>query len=127
MDKWYKSLRKAPWTPPSYVFGIVWPILYFIIGLAFVLVWKNKKCFPYCRPLTLFLIQLGFNLIWTTLFFKLNMPTLALVDIILILYFAFITQQTFSKINIFAGYLLIPYLLWLLLALSLNLYIVIMN
>lgn len=127
MNNWYKSLRKAPWTPPSYIFGIVWPILYFMMATSFALVWKNKKCFPYCSPLTFFLIQLGFNLIWTTLFFKLKMPILALVDIVLMTYFAFITQKMFSKINKLAGYLLIPYLGWLLLAFSMNLYIVIMN
>ena len=127
MNNWYKSLQKAPWTPPSYVFGIVWPILYFMMAISFVLVWKNKKCFPYCSPLTFFLIQLGFNLIWTTLFFKLKMPLLALIDIVLMTYFAYITQQAFSKINKLGGYLLIPYLGWLLLAFSMNLYIVIMN
>ena len=127
MNNWYKSLRKALWTPPSYIFGIVWPILYFMMAISFALVWKNKKCFPYCSPLTFFLIQLGFNLIWTTLFFKLKMPILALVDIMLMTYFAFITQKMFSKVNKLAGYLLIPYLGWLLLAFSMNLYIVIMN
>lgn len=127
MNYWYKSLQKAPWTPPPYVFGTVWPILYFMMAFSFLLVWKNKKCFPYCNSLTFFLIQLSFNLIWTTLFFKLKMPILALIDIVLITYFAFITQQMFSKVNKFAGYLLIPYLGWLLLALSMNLYIVIMN
>ena len=126
MNNWYKSLHKAPWTPPSYVFGIVWPILYFMMAFSLILVWKNKKCFPYCNPLTFFLIQLSFNLIWTTLFFKLKMPILALIDIVLLIYFAFITQQMFSKVNKFAGYLLIPYLGWLLLALTMNLYIVIM-
>jgi len=127
MNNWYSSLQKAPWTPPNYVFGIVWPILYTMMAVSFLMVWKNKKCFPYCNPLTMFFIQLGFNLIWTTLFFKLKMPLLALIDIMLIIYFAFITQQAFSKINKFAGYLLIPYIGWLLLAFTMNLYIAVMN
>ena len=127
MNYWYTSLQKAPWTPPNYVFGIVWPILYAMMAVSFLMVWKNKKCFPYCNPLTMFFIQLGFNLIWTTLFFKLKMPVLALIDIMIITYFAFITKQAFSKINKFAGYLLIPYIGWLLLAFTMNLYIVIMN
>lgn len=127
MNNWYSSLQKAPWTPPNYVFGIVWPILYTMMAVSFLMVWKNKKCFPYCNPLTMFFIQLGFNLIWTTLFFKLKMPVLALIDIMLIIYFAFITQKAFSKINKFAGYLLIPYIGWLLLAFTMNLYIAVMN
>lgn len=127
MNNWYKSLNKAPWTPPSYVFGIVWPILYVLMGISFLLVWKNKKCFPYCSPLTYFLIQLGFNLIWTTLFFVMKKPLLALLDICLIIYFAMQTYNKFIKIDQLAAYLLVPYLLWLLLAFSMNFYIVLMN
>ena len=127
MNNWYKSLNKAPWTPPSYVFGIVWPILYVLMGISFLLVWKNKKCFPYCSPLTYFLIQLGFNLIWTTLFFVMKKPLLALFDICLIIYFAIQTYNRFIKIDRLAAYLLVPYLLWLLLAFSMNFYIVLMN
>ena len=127
MNNWYKSLNKAPWTPPSYVFGIVWPILYVLMGISFLLVWKNKKCFPYCSPLTYFLIQLGFNLIWTTLFFVMKKPLLALLDICLIIYFAIQTYNRFIKIDRLAAYLLVPYLLWLLLAFSMNFYIVLMN
>ena len=97
MNNWYKSLNKAPWTPSSYVFGIVWPILYVLMGISFLLVWKNKKCFPYCSPLTYFLIQLGFNLIWTTLFFVMKKPLLALLDICLIIYFAMQTYNRFIK------------------------------
>jgi tryptophan-rich sensory protein len=127
MNRWYKSLNKAPWTPPSYVFGIVWPILYVLMGISFLLVWKNKKCFPYCSPLTYFLIQLGFNLIWTTLFFVMKKPLLALLDICLIIYFAIQTYNRFIKIDRLAAYLLVPYLLWLLIAFSMNFYIVLMN
>lgn len=127
MNNWYKSLQKAPWTPPNYIFGIVWPLLYCLMIISFLLVWNSKKCFPYCSPLTFFLIQLGFNLIWTSLFFKFKMPLVALVDIILIIYFALETYYKFKNINKLAGYLLIPYLLWLLLAMSLNLYIVLFN
>lgn len=127
MNNWYKSLNKAPCTPPSYVFGIVWPILYVLMGISFLLVWKNKKCFPYCSPLTYFLIQLGFNLIWTTLFFVMKKPLLALLDICLIIYFAMQTYNRFIKIDRLAAYLLVPYLLWLLLAFSMNFYIVLMN
>tara|TARA_Y100000816_G_C26104218_1_gene586144 strand:+ start:2684 stop:3067 length:384 start_codon:yes stop_codon:yes gene_type:complete len=127
MNQWYKSLKKAPWTPPSYVFGIVWPILYAMMAVSFFLVWKNKKCFPYCSPLTMFFIQLGFNLIWTTLFFKFRLIKVAFIDLIIIIIFTLLTMKEFAKISHLATYLLVPYILWLLVAFSMNLYIVMMN
>ena len=127
MNQWYKNLKKAPFTTPSYVFGIVWPILYTLMAISTYLVWSNKKCYPYCSAITFFLIQLFFNLIWTTLFFKLNMPKLALLDTILILGFTIFTFQKYFKINKIAAYILIPYIAWLCLAFILNAYIIIYN
>lgn len=127
MNRWYKNLNRAPWSPPNYLFGIVWGILYALMTLSFIFVWKNKKCFPYCSALTAFLIQLAFNLSWTTIFFYYKMPKLALLDTILIIYFTLVTYKAFIKISKLAAYLLIPYICWLFLALSLNTYIVLYN
>ncbi len=127
MNQWYKNLKKAPFTPPSYVFGIVWPILYTLMAISTYLVWTNEKCYPYCSAITFFLIQLFFNLIWTTLFFKLNMPKLALLDTALILGFTIFTFQKYLQINKIAAYILIPYIAWLCLAFILNAYIIIYN
>ena len=75
MDKfnknWYKNIKKSPLTPPDYTFGIVWPILYMLILISFIVfvssdIPKEKKYIP----LLLFFIQLIANLIWTTLFFR---------------------------------------------------------
>ncbi len=127
MNSWYKKLNKAPWTPPSHIFGIVWGILYTLLFMSFFLVWNNEKCFPYCNALTFFLIQLSLNLSWTTVFFKFKMPRLALVSLVLIILFTLLTFHLFLKVEKIAAYLLIPYILWLLLAASLNLYIVLFN
>ena len=127
MSEWYNKLKRAPWSPPSKVFGIVWPILYTLMTVSFILVWKDKKCYPYCSSLTIFLIQLAFNLCWTTLFFKFKMPKLALIDLIATLIFTIMAYNTFSKINTLSSILLIPYIIWLFIAFSLNFYIVIMN
>ena len=70
MNQWYKTLKKAPWSPPNVTFGIVWPILYTLMAISVGIVWSNEKCYPYCSPITFFIIQLGFNLVWTTIFFK---------------------------------------------------------
>jgi len=127
MNQWYKTLKRAPWSPPSYVFGIVWPILYTLMGISFYITWNDKKCFPYCNALTFFLIQLSFNLVWTTIFFKYKMSKLALLDLIATLVFTIITYVKFIPINRLASNLLLPYIVWMCLAFSLNLYIVIMN
>ena len=56
--EWYNTLNRAPWNPPSWVFGVVWPILYLLMGISLLLVWTNKKCYPYCKELIYFFIQL---------------------------------------------------------------------
>lgn len=124
---WYESLNKSSLTPPSWVFGIVWPILYLLMFLSFFIVQQNPKCVPFCKPLYFFLIQLGFNLVWTTLFFKMKQPKLALLDLILTVIFTFITVYQFKKISKIGFYLLLPYLIWICFALYLNFYIVLKN
>lgn len=127
MNKWYDNLNKAPWTPPGWVFGVVWSILYAFMTLSFFLVWTNKKCFPFCKELVYFFIQLFFNLMWTPIFFEYQMPELALLDLTATYLFTYLTYEQFNKINKFAGLLLIPYLAWLTLAFTLNAYIVLNN
>lgn len=127
MNEWYRKLNKAPWTPPDWVFGVVWPILYLLMGVSFLLVWTNKKCYPYCNPLLYFLIQLGFNLMWTTLFFQYKKPEWAMLDLILTYVFTFYTYVEFKTISNQASLLLLPYLAWLSLAFTLNAYVVVYN
>jgi len=127
MNSWYKKLNKAPFSPPDWIFGIVWPILYILMFLALLFVWTNKKCYPYCKAVTYFIIQLFFNLIWTTIFFKYKQPKLALLDIGFILFFTIVTFKQFKQISTQAAYLLIPYIIWLCFAAMLNTYIVLNN
>ena len=76
-DSWYLSLNKSELNPPSYVFGLVWPILYiFMLVSAFL---AHKKIF------SLFFVQLFFNAIWSWLFFRFQMPLVALLDIYLLI------------------------------------------
>lgn len=127
MNTWYKDLNTAPWSPPSYVFGIIWPILYLLMTISVLLVLFNKKCYPYCRPITFFILQLILNLFWTTVFFQLQQPLIALIMIILIIGITAYTALQFYPYSKIASLLLVPYLLWLCVALSLNGYIVLYN
>ena len=127
MNKWYKSLKQSKLTPPSWVFGVVWPILYTLMAIALYFTWTNKKCYPFCDALIFFFIQLFFNLIWTALFFRYKLLKIALFDLCLIFIFTIITFIKFYEINKVTSYLLLPYLIWLSLAFYLNYYIVFNN
>ena len=127
MNKWYQGLNRSPLNPPSFVFGIVWPVLYLLLALSFLLVWKNPRCFPFCQPLVYFIIQLILNLTWTTLFFKYHQVGWSLVSLVLIIVFTLLSIVTFRKYSTLASNLLIPYVLWLCFAAYLTLYIYLNN
>ena len=76
-DSWYLSLNKSELNPPSYVFGIVWPILYILMIVSAFLAYKKVFLF--------FIIQLFFNATWSWLFFRFQMPLIALLDIYLLI------------------------------------------
>jgi len=124
---WYNKINKSSLTPSSWIFSVVWPILYFTLFISFIIIKKSKKCINFCNPLKYFSIQLVLNLLWTTLFFKYKRTILALIDILLIILFTIITIIKFHNIDKFASYILMPYLMWLIFAFYLNLYIVIFN
>ena len=127
MNNWYETLNRAPWSPPNYVFGIVWPILYLLMFISFRLVFFNKKCKGLCEPLLFFLLQLVLNLGWTTIFFRFRQLVAGLILITAIIGITGYTAYRFYSIDKTASLLLIPYLLWLCVAFSLNAYIVMYN
>ena len=118
---WYKNLKKSKITPPSYVFGIVWPILYLLLIIFFLFAYKNQEY----KALSFFMIQLALNLSWTTIFFRYRKLKIGLGLIILIILLTLITILYLNNRNI--AIFLIPYLLWLTLATYLNFYIVLNN
>ncbi len=118
---WYAALAKPSFSPPNWVFGPVWTILYILMGISLYLVWLKKKV-----P-TVFWIQLILNVAWSIIFFGMKNPTLALVDIAVLWVAIVLTIKSFSKINNLAGQLLYPYLTWVSFASILNLKIVILN
>ena len=124
---WYKNLNKSKLTPPSWVFGVVWPILYLLLSVFFILFLKDEKCKGICMPLILFGLQILLNFMWTTVFFRLRKLVIALIMIIIILGLTVITFVQMQEINKNISYLLVPYMLWLSLATYLNIYIVMNN
>ena len=66
---WYGQLRKPLFTPPDWIFGPVWIVLYLLIAISFFLVWRKGINFPKVRQAVVwFLIQLALNMAWTPLF-----------------------------------------------------------
>ncbi|MGB0757357.1 MAG: TspO/MBR family protein [Patescibacteria group bacterium] len=121
IPNWYATIERPALNPPSWVFGPVWTTLYALMGIAAFLVWKQgweKKKVKIA--LGMFGVQLFLNSIWSIIFFGLNNPGWALVDIVL-LWFAIVwTMVVFYKISKPAMYLLVPYILWVSFATYLN-------
>ena len=118
-DGWYEELIKSPLNPPSYVFGIVWPILYVI--MAFVSFRVADKI------ALIFIIQLIFNAAWSWLFFYFHFPEVALIDIAILIYLNQRILLTINKESRILFYLYLPYLIWLFFAAFLNASIVWFN
>ena len=118
-DMWYQGLIKSDLNPPGYVFGIVWPILYLLMGIT---AWRTLEIIK-----NLFYVQLFLNAIWSWLFFSFHLPLISLIDIWLLIYININIVYKVLKMDKLAGLLYVPYILWLLFASYLNLFIVINN
>lgn len=118
---WYAGLIKPFFSPPNWVFGPVWTVLYIFMGLSLYLVWeKGTKKKKVKEALKLFAIQLLLNWIWSPVFFGTKNLFLAFVVIVLMWFFILKTVLAFSKINKTASYLLYPYFAWVSFASILN-------
>ena len=117
-NSWYQSVEKSSLTPAPYVFGIVWPILYFLMGV--VSYYKSPKIYY------LYIFQLLLNGSWSWLFFYFNLPLTALIDIYLLIVINCLIQQKLIT-NKVLFFIYLPYLLWILYASYLNLIIVLLN
>ncbi|WP_040756694.1 TspO/MBR family protein [Winogradskyella psychrotolerans] len=122
---WYSNLNKAPWTPPGWVFGATWTLIMicFSAYLSYLFTIRNSKF-----VISVYAIAVVLNISWNYLFFNQQLPNLAFINIILltlvIIYF-FITfgDDRLSRLK----YLLLPYIIWLCIATSLNGYVVFNN
>lgn len=116
---WYPTLVKSPATPPNMVFPIVWTILYILMGLSL------GECFrtDNMRAILPWILQLTVNFLWTLLFFRLRDPMLGMVALVLLIILTIWYISAASRTSTWAGWIMIPYLLWLLFATYLNWYV----
>jgi benzodiazapine receptor len=124
---WYAGLRKPGWTPPAWLFGPVWTALYLSMAVAAWLVWRRVGLSGAAVPLAVFGLQLALNLAWSIIFFGRNNIGLALVDIVLLWLAIVATIFAFRHVSVLAGWLLVPYLIWVTFAAALNFSIWSMN
>ena len=118
---WYDGLAKPSYTPPSWAFSVVWPILYLAMAVAAWLVWRRAGGLGPARgAFLLFGVQLALNLLWSILFFGLMAPGAALVEIVALWLAIAATTVAFWRIEILSGLFFVPYLAWVAYAILLN-------
>lgn len=121
----FKSLNKPVLSPPGWLFPVVWTILYILMGIASYLVLVSEK--PNRSALVVYGIQLVFNFFWSIIFFNLEAYLFSFIWLVILWLLILATMILFFRISDPAGYLLIPYLLWVTFAGYLNFYIYLLN
>jgi len=121
---WYLQLQKAPWTPDGWVFGAAWTsiMICFSVYMTYLYLERFTK-----KVQVLFLIQFILNISWNFLFFNQKLIDIALVNIVLLTFIVAVFLFTYIKDLKGKSLLILPYLIWLCIATSLNLYISIYN
>jgi len=119
-NSWYAGLTKPAFQPPAWAFGVVWTILYALMGIALAMVLNEPPSQRRSNALWLFGGQLALNFAWSPIFFGMQMIDVALVIILVMLFMATAAANLFRRIRKLAGWLLLPYLAWLCLATALN-------
>ena len=117
---WYPTLAKPTWTPPAWLFGPVWMVLYICIAIAGFLAWRRAGFGGAKWTLTLFAVQLILNAAWSWVFFGLHQPGWAFAEIILLWASILATTAALFTVSTWAGVLFVPYLLWVTFAAGLN-------
>jgi translocator protein len=115
--EWYPTIAKPAWTPPSWIFGPVWTALYAMMAVAAWLVWRRAG---WGGAQVWFAVQLALNATWSPVFFGLHRIGLALVNIVLLWLAIVGTTVAFWRVTPVAGWLFVPYLVWVSFATALN-------
>lgn len=122
LASWYSRLHKPTWTPPSYVFGPVWTVMYALMAVAAWRVWRraDAPAQPRKDALACWFFQLALTAGWSWIFFGLHNPGLAFVEIVSLWLMIVATIIAFHRVDPPAALLLAPYLVWVTFAMALN-------
>jgi len=148
---WYKSLNKPSFSPPNWIFGPVWTILFVLMGISLYMVWSNKwdpkntigsekeKAWNFLSQkffvgtwkklniILIFATQLLINILWSVIFFGLHNPGAAFFEILMLWFAILFTIINFYRVSKLSSILLLPYILWVSFAAVLNYFIWILN
>ena len=125
---WYAGLKKPRYTPPNKVFGPIWTTLYILMGISVFFVWqKGLATNGALLAFVLFWIQLAVNTMWSIIFFGLKSKGGGVVAIIVLWLLILSTMVTSFRVSIWAGALLVPYIVWVTIASYLNIGVWILN
>lgn len=119
-NAWFDGLTKPAFMPPGWAFGVVWPILYALLGFALALIMAEPPTDKRKKALIIFFAQLALNFAWSPIFFAAHAIQPALGVIVVMAGLAALAAGQFRRIRPLAGYLMLPYLLWLCFAAALN-------
>lgn len=124
----FETLNQPPLSPPGWLFPVVWTVLYILMGVASYLVLASGKSQDIVRQSLVFYgVQLAFNFLWPILFFSLSAYLFAFIWLVVLWLLILVTTVQFYRIEKPAGYLLMPYLIWVAFAGYLNLGIYLLN
>lgn len=118
----YKDISLPPLSPPSWLFPIVWTILFILMGISCAIVYKRDK-----RRLYIYALQLFVNFLWTVIFFNFRAFLFSSVWLAFLIALICVMIKSFYTVDKKAGLLLLPYLIWVLFALYLNIGVYVLN
>jgi tryptophan-rich sensory protein len=124
-EPWYSTLIKPSFNPPDWVFGPVWTVLYLMMTIAIWLYWHSKN--KDMNTVYIYFIHLVFNSAWSIVFFVYHNIFLALIVLLILISLILVLIVRFRRVKKMSSYLMVPYLLWTIFALILNVSILILN
>ena len=123
-EPWYSQIILPSFNPPSWVFGPIWTTLYIFMSLAIWIVWNKTND---NKIIKIYFLHIFFNALWSIIFFGFHKIGLALIDLLIILFFIILLMKIYFKISKFSFYLMVPYFFWSAYAFLLNLSIFFLN
>lgn len=123
-SQWYTSLNQAPWTPPNWMFGAAWTLVMLCFSLYMALLYLKQ---PTKKVITLFALQVVLNVAWNFVFFNQHQLFIGFIIITALTFIITVFLVTYFKVMKIKNILILPYVIWIFVATSLNLYILINN